>query len=338
MAKINFFKGNKAIFFTFISITIMAIIILIYTPQADITLQKDNKALKTRINNIDNYAGSLENAYMVDILKATAQKSFLSLILYIKATKTPIINLDAAFSEIMLNGTINKVPIDSITGNSIMFNNTITDWSSRIIKIGNDTFNIDTSITLWNITVNQSGPRDVDLGLLMSYDIKSNVAEWQRDNVTVRTSLSIEGFDDPLYLINTQGRYSNKIKISSMEFNQWNLTFTREHIRNGTYVHWQESAAPNFLMRFSNITTNSSCCGIESIVNPNLVIPPDQAESYVDYHFFNQSFLSHCDQVYNITKPSTGNIGLWDEFRFVKLDLDHITKYNITSEYITKEC
>ena len=39
--------GKKGIFFTFIAITIMAIFILVFTPQADITIQKDTTSIKT---------------------------------------------------------------------------------------------------------------------------------------------------------------------------------------------------------------------------------------------------------------------------------------------------
>ena len=338
MAKIIFTKKLNAIFFTFISLTIMAILILIFTPQADITLQKDTKAANSRIVYLDNYIRTLKNGYMVSVLEATSQKTLLSLTLYTASTKKPLNDLDASFAEVMLNGTINGVQIDSITGKKIMENNTVTNWTSRIASISRDTFNINVSITLKSVSLNQSNPWNVDLKLVMNYNIKSNVADWNNDNVTVGTTLSIEGFDDPLYLVNTGGIYSNKIKKSSLEFDKWNITFVREHIRNGTYVHWQDSAAPSFLMRFSNITTNSSCCGIESLINPNLVSPSDQTGSYVDYLFFNQTYINQCSRLYNITNPLTGKIGLWDEFRFFKLDVDSITNYNITPEYITRVC
>ncbi|HLC60130.1 MAG TPA: hypothetical protein VJJ52_01750 [Candidatus Nanoarchaeia archaeon] len=338
MAKINITVKKKGIFFTFISLAIIGILILIYTPQADITVQKDTKAMNSRISHIDNYVNELENVYMINIIEATAQKTLLSLVLYVKSTKAPVVDFDSAFAEIMLNGTINGVPIDSITEKKIMDNHTVTNWTARLVQAGQDTFNTNTSITLQAVKLNQSVPWDVDVTLVMSYSIKSNVAEWKRDNVTVGASVNIEEFEDPLYFINTNGVYSNKIKRSGLEFNQWNITFVREHVQNGTYVHWQDSQAPNFIMRFSNITSNSSCCGIESLVNPIMVSPSDQGGSYVDYLFWNQTYNSQCTQVYNVTNPATGNIGLWDEFKFFKLDVDHITKYNVTPEYATRSC
>ena len=317
---------------------IMAILVIVYTPQADITIQKDTKAMRLRIDSINNYINDLENEFMITVMKATAQKTLTSLIDYTGITHSPVKDFDAAFAEVMLKGTINNVAIDSITGKKIMENNTLSNWTLRFIEAGKDTYNVNTSITVYNATANQTTPWDVDIILKISIDVKSNLAEWKIENATLRASIGIEDFYDPMYLMNTKGLYPNRIKISDVEFSQWNITLVREHLKNGTYVHWQNSDSPSFIMRFSNLTTNSSCCGIESLVNPNLIAQPDQAGSYVDYLFWNQTYISKCTQLYNVTNPTAGNIGLWDEFRFFKLDLDHITMYNITPEYAVRSC
>ena len=90
-------------------------------------------------------------------------------------------------------------------------------------------------------------------------------------------------------------------------------------------------------MRFTNTTAASNCCGIESLVDPNKISPSDQRESYADYLFWTHVYNSQCPLLYNITNPSTGE-GLWDEFRYFKLELDHVVKYNITSEYVVGTC
>ena len=66
MGKIN----NKGIFFTFIAITVMTVFLLVFTPQADISLQKDMQAVNKRISVIDNYVGDLENNYFETVLRA----------------------------------------------------------------------------------------------------------------------------------------------------------------------------------------------------------------------------------------------------------------------------
>ena len=337
MAKI--LAAKKGIFFTFIAITIMTIFIIVYTPQADITLQKDTKYIKVRINSVDNYVGDLKSSYFETVLRATTQKAILSMVLYMNSTGKYIKNFDSVFSEVMINGTINNVPVDSITGKKIMYNNTLINWSKRIISSARDTYNVNTTIKIENLSVSQSKPWTLDSAMKINFSIKSNVAEWNDENVIISTIVNIEGFPDPYYLVNTNGAYSNQIKKSSVEFDQWNISIARGHLRNGTYVHWSLSDAPSFLMRFSNITTNSSCCGIESIVNPNKIAPNDQRESYADYAFWAHDYnpVANCTQIYNITNPQTGG-GLWDEFRFVKLDFNHLTKYNITGQDSVRNC
>lgn len=329
--------SKKGIFFTFIAVTLMAIFIVVYTPQADITLQKDTQAVKVRIDVLDNYLKDLEKSYFETVAKATAYKTMLSLILYMNSTGKYVTNFDTAFAEVFMNGTINNVPIDSITKAKIMDNATLSNWSKRIIETAKDTFNVNTSIQINNVTVNQTKPWNIDTKLSMNIAITSDVARWKRENVTVKTSISIEGFPDPYYLINTNGQYHNEIKKSSVEFNKWNISHAREHLRNGTYVHWQNSESPNFIMRFVNDTGNSTCCGIESFINPNKVSPSDQTESYVDYLFWAHKYKDQCSLLSNITNPATGQ-GLWDEFRYFKLDSDHVIRYNITSEYTSAAC
>ncbi|MDP3764883.1 MAG: hypothetical protein Q8R04_00065 [Nanoarchaeota archaeon] len=323
-------KKKNGIFFTFISITIMAVLILVFKPQADISLQKDTQAIRTRISTIDNYASDLENRYFETVLRATTYKTILSLIFYINSTGSYITNLDSAFYEVMLTGKINGVPIDTITGKKIMENNTLTDWNNRIIETAEDTLSVNTTINVKNVSVFQIKPWAIDSRLIVNFTINSNVAQWNKEEI-IATSIGIEGLHDPYYLVNTNKVYTNQIKKSSVEFNQWSIAKVREHLRNGTYVHWENSDAPNFLMRFTNTITNSSCCGIESLVNPNKISPSDQRESYADYLFWSHKFANNCTQLYNIT-------GLWDEFRFFKLDFTHVALYNITSQDAVVNC
>jgi len=335
MGKIS--SNRKGIFFTFIAITIISIFILVSTPQSDISLQKDTKAVSARINSIDSYIDDLQSRYFETVLRATTYKTLLSLVFYMNATTSYLTDLDSNFQEVAINGTINKVQIDSITNKKIMENNTLINWSNKIVQTAQDTLNVNTTITINNVSVFQTKPWNVDASLSIDISVKSNVAEWHKKNVTITTTMSIEGLHDPYYLVNTNGDYTNQIKRSSVEFNKWNITFVREHLRNGTYVHWENSEAPNFLMRFTNTITNSSCCGIESLVDPNKISSPDRIESYVDYLFWSHTFQNQCTKLYNITKPPS-NPGLWDEFRYFKLDTERVIIYNITSQDTVRTC
>jgi hypothetical protein len=322
--------SKKGIFFTFIAITIMAVFILVFTPQADISLQKDERSVRTRINSIDHYVNDLEKGYFEAALRASTYKTILSLIFYMNTTGHYLTDLDSAFSEVILNGTINKVPIDSVTGKKIMENSTLTNWTNKIIETAKDTLNVNTTIKVNDISVFQTKPWNIDSTISVNFTVKSNIVEWKKESI-ISATIGLEGFHDPYYLVNTNRAYTNQITKSSLDFNQWNLSQAREHLRNGTYLHWQNSDAPSFLMRFTNTTTNSSCCGIESLVNPNKINPSDQIESYADYLFWSHKFARNCTQLYNVT-------GLWDEFKYFKLDFEHVIKYNITGQYVIRTC
>ncbi|MBI1936104.1 hypothetical protein HYS31_06705 [Candidatus Woesearchaeota archaeon] len=328
--------GKKAIFFTFIAITIMALFIILFAPSTDTSLESNSgQALRARISVVDSYVSDLQNRYFEMMLRAATYKTALSLVFYMNATDSYLPNLDSVFQEVIINGTINKVPIDSFTKKKLMENSTLKNLSDKIIRSANDTLNVDTVIIIKNVSVFQTGPWNIDSKLNVNFSVKSNVAQWSKSAVVV-SSVSIEGLYDPYYLVNTNGAYSSQIKRSSIGQNMWNITKVRAHLRNGTYVYWQNSNAPSFLMRLTNTITNSSCCGIESLVNPNKISPSDQMRSYVDYQFWGGSSIP-CSQIYNITNWLTGG-GLWDEFRFFKLDLNHTVLYNITAYDAVRAC
>ena len=321
--------GKKGIFFTFIAITMMTIFILVFTPQIDLSLQKDAQSLNTRINTIDSYINELEEGYLKAVLRATTYKTLLSLAYYIDSTDSYLTNFDAAFQEVFVNGTINKVQIDSITNRQIMHDNAFTNWSNKTIKLALETLKIDTKIMVKDVSAVQTSPWEIDLTLKINLSVKSNVAEWNKIS-TIKTTLPVEGLYDPYYHVNTNGLYAKKVKNADILFNQWNVTYVRYNIRNGTYVYWTNANAPNYLSRFTGAFTPSACCGIESFVNPNLITPSDRIKSYVDYILFDPASSIPCNLLYNITNPATGG-GIWDEFRYFKLDFEHLTKYNITS-------
>ncbi|MBI2542519.1 hypothetical protein HYV80_07485 [Candidatus Woesearchaeota archaeon] len=322
--------SNKGIFFTFISIMIMAIFLLVFTPQAGISVQKDTQAVNARIAAVDNYVGDL-STYFETVLRTSAYKTILSMIFYINSTGSYLEDFDAAFSEIIMTGKINGTPIDSVTGKQIMGNDTISGWNERIASTAKDTLNVDTEITVLNVSAFQSKPWEIGSRMSVNFTVRSNVAEWNKID-TIAVSVSLEGMHDPYYLANTNGEYTNQVKKSTIGITEeWNITKVREHLRNGTYIHLDNSNAPSFLMRLTNTISNSSCCGIESLVNPNRISPSDQAESYADYSFWSHEFQNECSQLYNIT-------GLWDEFRYFKLDFEHVIRYNITAQDAVQAC
>ncbi len=326
---------KRGVFFTFISIIIIALFMLVFLPQTNVSLEKDTRAVNTRINSVNNYVNDL-NTYLEDVLRATTRKTILSLIFYMNESGSYITNLNSTFYEVLVNGTINKVPIDSITHKAIMYNSTFVDLSGRLSETAEETLNVETIVNITNATLLQTSPWGIQSVVKANISVKSDVAEWKK-TVIISASIDIEELYDPYYLVNTDGLYPKQIKRSNREWNKWNISHVREHLRNGTYVYWQNSDAPSFLMRLTNDMAGSSCCGIESLVDPNKITPNDQTESYVDYLFWTHVYNARCAELYNITKKPTSQ-GLWDEFKYFKLDMDHAAKYNITWQDMVVNC
>lgn len=321
--------GKKGMFITFISIAIIAAIIIILTP-SKINLKESISVVKTRVENVNEYVMDLENVYLERTLQATGRKTLISLILYvdIRGPFSTAAEFENAFAEVLLSGTINNgEDIDSITGQPIMTDNTYNNWIDRIKTIAQNTFNIDTTfntINIADIQLNQVNPWFVNVDADITFSVTSETASWNK-NVLIKTEIPIENLNDPYYLINTDPNYANKIRKSGTKFDEWNVNKVKDFIREGNYTHFQNSNAPNFLMRFYNDISASSCCGIESLVDPNNPAISNQDTSYVDYLYW--STTPDCDNLnlYSVNEINT-------EFPNTKFDLNHLAKYKLSAD------
>ena len=339
--------GKRGIFFTFIAITTTIIFIFLFTPQAGVSLERNTEAVKRRVSSVDNYVNDLKNRYFENILRSTSHKAILSLVDYIEVKKSfiPESEFNSVFSEVMLSGTISDpigstthVPIDTITGKSIMQGNTLLDWTFKIKDAAKDALNVDTTITInpLSIDISQETPWKMEPRMELDFTVKAadSRAEWKAEKLVVRTNVSILGFNDPYYLVNTNGAYKNTIKKSSIEANLWDIEKVTAQLRDGNYTNWRDSEAPSFLMRLTGTLKQSACCGIESFVKPSTVSPSDQTEIYLDYMFWNPSSNPACPtppagqpQLYTIT-------GLPAEFNGFKLDTASVLRYNIQNNAV----
>lgn len=340
--------GKKGVFLTFISIAIIAALIIMFTP-SDINLKKDISVVKTRVSKVDEYVFDLENVYLENTLKAIGRRTIISLIKYMEAetintgTEVFLTDFENDFSQVLLDGTIGNppIPIDAYYPETIMTDKTYRDYlyandAISIKKAAEKTLNVQTKfdlITISDIGVSQISPWfvDVEADINITISTVEGTASWTR-SVAIKTSIAIENFDDPYYLVKTAGSYVNKIRKSGTKFDEWDVNKVKDFIRNGNYTHFENSQAPSFIDRFTNNIAPSSCCGIESLVNPNKLFdlgePRDVDVSYVDYKFWSTTPTCPSSNLYTVTGISGGA----DEFTNFKLDFNHIVLYNLLSE------
>ena len=328
--------NKKGLFLTFISIAIVAAMIAVFTPP-NISLEKDISAVKARVENVDDYVFDLENVYLENTLNAIGRRAIIALIDYMQeetirtGTEVFLADFHAAFSEVLLDGKIGGVPIDNFIEPNIMTANTYNDKLNEIKNKAQKSFNVGTSfnpVTPNDIRVQQLTPWFVNVEMDVSFTVTTaeGTATWTR-NVTIITDIAVERLKDPYYLVKTNGAYENIINRTGTKFDEWNANKVKDFIRNGNYTHFQSSNAPNFLSRFINDVAASSCCGIESLVNPNNPAISNKDVSYADYRYWSDA--ANCaSPPRSLFRVNAINA----EFPNFKFDLDHLAKYKLTAD------
>jgi len=321
-------RNKKAVFFTFISLLLLTTLIVLFRPETEISFNKEIEAEKIRAAKLDNFIKNFENVYLPDSIRLSGSKALTSLTFYM-VTEGFLADLQPAFTEVMINGTIDGTSIDDITGEEIMKGNNLTYWLKRVASSVEDTLNIGLSglsepnFELNDVRIGQTTPWLVDINLSISYNLSSETAFWERNNISISAKLSISNLYDPLYSVNTNKAYEKNITQTDIEFGDWNADNLSLFISQEEYTHWENSNAPSFLMRFTEDFSSSECCGIESAVNPGKLAFQDN-RVYIDYLFFN-SAIADCsapNALYTIN-------GISNNF---KLDWSNAVKYNVTGD------
>jgi len=303
---------KKSIFYTATAIALAAIVFISYNAYSIYTLNNKMDVVQTRIESVNFFIKDVEK----DLEKGFYIASFrtlLSLNQFIATNGSYIDNVSQRFTESFLNGTINNKMM------TLMIASTFTDWANKI-AIEADKTDILFSFTVNDVTLSQSSPWYVDIGLNLSLDIrdKRNTSYWIRDRNLINR-MSIIGFEDPTYIVGTSGRVSNVItetKVGQFVIggNASNLVI---HANNSYYVAHNDS--PSYLMRFEGIF-NASPSGIESLVNVEEL--QAQGISALD--------RSIVDFIYFGTKATTdyriNNTPDW-----FKIDQEHLDFYGVTN-------
>lgn len=300
---------KKAIFFTIISILLVGLILTSFSIVVGYKLRDKMNVIETRIMSMDGFIDDVDRD-MERGLYISGFRSLLGLEQYIVTQGTFVTNISSAFNEVIMNGTYNSTII------SIAEGSTFADWMGKIkteaAKIG-----INVNFTVNNIKIYQAEPWSVrvDLNITLEVADERNTAKWNNTrNVTAK--IGIEGFEDPLYIINSYGRVANLIfRANATNFNNDGVLI--DHLLNSRYI--ASATGPNFLMRLEG-RFNSDVNGLESLVNLAKFSAqeiPIYARSGVDYLYFSNSTLPYC------TVNETASSYSW-----FKLDTDHLSAYS----------
>lgn len=310
--------NKKGMFFTLIALTIVSILMVVASRSATVVQRGDSSAL--RIQAMDSFLSDVENSYLPLAARASAYKAIASSTLYMNATGQFLSDPGSDLGGVMLNGTLGSA--------SIMANNTLQNFSARIEGFAADVYGIDLQMEVHSGSMAQTSPWRIDVAVNVSYVAKADVGNWTREK-RIATSIPVEGFLDPQYLVRTGGAYQHRIAQAGIPATRWNISNLDDFVSSGNYTRFEGSDAPSFLERFKASPAASECCGIESTINPASVSPGNQQESYADYQFWAGSV--ECANLYDISGGGFSH-------SFFKLDFSHAFRYNVSAYATALSC
>lgn len=304
----NMALNRKSMFFSITAIALIFLVVFSFTIHTSYKLRDKVMVTETRIYSMNSFIDDVEK----DIergLYISGFRALMSMEQYITDNGIFLYNVNSCFKEAFLNGTINNSQM------GLMNESTFINWTQRIkeqaIKL-----DIIVDFDINDIVIYQENPWtvNIDLDVTLNLEDIKKTASWQRP-LYIKTNISIQEFEDPLYVINSYGRVTNTIiKTTITDFIVNNETTNLKiHVNNSYYI--ESTRAPSFLMRLEG-NLSSSAYGIESLVNLEEFQAqevPIKGRSVVDYIYFGDQITTN----YNIK-----NMPSW-----FKLDEEHLATY-----------
>lgn len=277
----NMALNRKGFFFTILVIVIISLFLLTYGIYNEF---KQRTSEQQRIETLESFLQAVEH----DLERQAYIMGFRALFIIesdISGTGSYSSNVAQSVQEIMINGTLNTQTQPLMIGAT--FNEIESAINEKASKV-----NAEVYLTSPTITVLQRDPWHVivQVNTTLLVKDKNDKAQW-RINKSVEAKISVENFEDPLYIINTNGLVTQGITKTPYEplVQGSNVANLSAHASNSYYI--ASPLAPSFIQRLEG-NTSSSIYGIESLVNlPELSAASISVldKSVVDYVYFSSN-------------------------------------------------
>lgn len=257
--------NKKGVFFTFAAIFIIILIISITSTHNTFRYRERSTSIAKRVSTMDNFISDVDGDFDRELFIG-GYRALLGLQKFIREKEGYIDNLDLRFREILVNATVNGTQIDLMRQEGQGAD--IISWTNRINEEANK-IDIGFNFSVNKLYLMQKSPWEVTIVVNATYyiDDLKGLVRW---NITkmYEKDISIIGFEDPLYIVETNDKVSNLITmtpdlnfVSDLDNDTAVLT---GHLNSSYYLN--TSSGPSFLMRFTGNFSNSTY-GIESMVN-----------------------------------------------------------------------
>lgn len=302
---------RKGMFYSLIILIFVIPAVLYVTVYLD-TSKIENKAVLTRVRGmqLSNYINSISTDSERS-LEMTTRRSLQNIMYNIDISCSYIANSSDSIDELALNGTYMGSP------SLFMENSTMNYWAASMQELGNS-LGYNTSITIDSL--NTRGYNSFSLISEINITIKLS-DEKARINVskkfTKQSIISIEGFLDPLYLVNTRCVMDRPIASSSIPSGPAQVDSAA---LSGGFM--ASANGPSFLERMEGRTMKfyAENAGIESILDIKhmddlgIDVSDYQTRSHVDYECFSSS------NGYRVNQSSLS---------YLRMDPEHAVLYSV---------
>ncbi len=271
--------NKKGMFFTLIAIALLSLFLLSYSIYS---LTADRQSVNKRIDTMNTFVFSLD--------KDLPRQIYISGFRFIFLAEKKIIeegsyisNTNELFNEAFYNGTLESAP------QSIMNGARFSDISDSL-KQKAGKINLDAEISPISLEMKQESPWSITVTLKAEIIItdRANLSRWNQ-TAEIKTEIPVENFEDPLYVIGTNGKITNKLVRANYSFASTSDLLL--HVQNSRYI--ASASAPSFIDRLEG-RNEASINGIESLVYlPELSAQGIQVfqKSNVDYIYFSGNNL-----------------------------------------------
>ena len=277
--------NKKGVFYTIIAVTLLLAVIFASSATYQFKYREQRAVIETRVNTMNNFIDDLGED-MEKGVRVAGYRSVLGIINYMLDSLDYLDDTETRFEELFYDGTI--------YGNSsfVMFNNTYTNWTQKM-QVQANLIGLDVTFTTDYFNVEQTGPWDITVTKNVSVVVTDlrDVAMW-RKTYHVQSVISIDGFEDPIYALETSHAATKIINRTVYDDNYVtgnDTTNLQLHMNNTYYTEFE--GAPNFFMRLEGDLTPNEF-GIESLVNKEeigLYHSCPEGTSNVDYLYWNCS-------------------------------------------------
>ncbi|MFH0971072.1 MAG: hypothetical protein V1835_00745 [Candidatus Micrarchaeota archaeon] len=313
-------RRHKGIIYSLITLILLMPLLFFLVSYLQTSGSRDELSnLKIRGIEISNFANSVSED-VPRILKITAKRALISAINEIDMNGTPLDDAQFRIVELMLNATLNG------TNSTFMNGSSLEDWASRMEILGTK-YGFSTNITFLYLNVSPYDSFSLEFQMVLfvnATDPDGMVSIMRTYNISYLHS--IEGLEDPLYPLSTNGFVKRIVKRS--QFNVDNVSNCDIAIANETYMSSNDGAS--FFDRMENKTViqpkysslSPNTIGLESFANVQRIaqvgVPVKVNQTVVDHLYFNGTAVDGCTVV-------------GSSYSWFRLDLAHNATYNVST-------